>query len=310
MEQEAKLKQRRIKHTERGYTALQLIVVIAITLIVTSFAFMGLQNAKANMRLQNSIRQLSDYMEKARLNAIKRHSTSTITFTSTTSYNITTDFDGSGTATTRSFNFDDGIVLISTPLPTITFDWRGRTQTCTITFAVQNTQGDQSWIDVSGSGDVTINSDVDVLPPVSYSTVSSSTDIASGTTVTGTGVHNNSLTCSDPTAGTGGAPPPPITGTGTSSCGNITAGVSGLSIKKNGGTTGTVQITVTSAGKITTTGPSNLSISPSTKTMSAAGNTSFNITSLNSTRSTFPVTFTLACTSGSASATISVKVTN
>jgi hypothetical protein len=53
------------------------------------------------------------------------------------------------------------------PLPSISFNWRGRTSSCTTTFAIFTDDG-QSWVDVSDAGEVTIDSDVDVLPTVTY----------------------------------------------------------------------------------------------------------------------------------------------
>src|SRR5215468_7147511 len=133
---------------QSGSTLIQVCVVLAVLGVVSTFAIISFSNTRANLRLQNTTRQLAQYMEKARLDAIRRHSTSTVTFTDERTYDITMDWASSGEPTTRTFQFEDGVNIISTPLPSLTFNWRGRTQSCTVTFAVQNSRGEQSWLDV------------------------------------------------------------------------------------------------------------------------------------------------------------------
>ena len=288
---------------ERGFTVLQLLIAIAVAGVISAFALIGIARSRDNLRLQGSVRQLSGYMEKARLDAIRRHTTTSVTFTNTTTYSVTMDFDGGGTATTRNFSFDDGVVIFSTPLPSVTFNWRGRTLACTINFAMKNSSGHQSWVDVSDAGDVTVNSDVDVLPTVSYANVNSTTDVVSGTVVSGNTVHNNTADC----GGSSGVVAPPITGTGGGGC-SMTANFSSISIKKNGGNTGTVSLSVTGSGtyNVTTSAPGNLQVSPASKSIAAGGSATFSITSLNNTRGTFAVNFSSSCTT----VTVAVKVTN
>lgn len=294
------------KRAQRGFTLLQLLITVGIIAIVTTFALISVARSRDTVRLQGAVRQLAGFLEKARLDAIRRHASSTVTFTSTANYNVTMDFDGTGVVGTRGYSFDSGVAIISTPLPSISFNWRGRTGACTQTFAMQNISGDQSWVDVSDAGDVTVNSDVDILPTVSYSNVSSTGDIYSQTVVNGTGVHNNSVDCGG--GGNGGSTSStPISGTGASGC-KVTASPSSLSIKKGGGSTGTVSITYTGSGSVTVTpsGPINLQITPTTKTLSNNGTANFSIVSTNNTRGTFAVNFASSCTT----VTVAVKVTN
>jgi type II secretory pathway pseudopilin PulG len=296
---------------ERGFTILQLLIVIGVIGIVSTFALISMARSRDSLRLQNSVRQLAGYMEKARLDSIRRHATgvtgselASIVFTDTTTYTVTMDFDGTGTVRTRTFTLESGVWIISTPLPSVSFNWRGRTSACTFTFALQNSGGDQSWVDVSDAGDVTVNSDVDVLPSVSYGTVNTTSDVASGTVVSGTGVHNNTADCGG--GGGGSVTPPPITGNGTA-C-SMTASVSSLTVKKGGGSTGSVTLSTTGTGTytISAAGPTNLQISPTSKTVAAGGSQAFSVKSLNNTRGTFAVTFSSSCTT----VTVAVKVTN
>jgi prepilin-type N-terminal cleavage/methylation domain-containing protein len=289
---------------ERGFTLLQLLITLAIAGIVSTFALVAINRSRDYIRLQNSVRQLAGYIEKARLDAIRRHATSSVTFTNSSTYSVSMDFDGTGTVGTRSFSFDTGVTVISTPFPSVSFNWRGRTSACTITFAMQNTEGEQSWVDVSDAGDVTVNSDVDVLPTVSYASVNTTSDVATGTVASGAGLHSNTVDCGD-TSGSS-TTSPPVTGTGTA-C-SMTASVSSLTIHKNGGSTGSVTLSTTGTGTFTITpsGTSNLTISPTYKTVAGGSPAAFLITSNNKTRGTFAVNFSSSCTT----VTVTVKVTN
>jgi type IV fimbrial biogenesis protein FimT len=287
-------------HEASGFTILQVVVTVAVIAIFSTFAILTLNSTRASLRLQNSVRQLSGYLEKARLDAVRRHDNSSVVFTSPSTYDVTMDFSGSGTVTTRSFPFENGVSIISTPLPTLTFNWRGRISSCTVTFAVQNSLGDQSWVDVSDAGDVTVNSNVDVLPNASYATVNNNSDVQSTAVVSGNAVHDNSVDC----VGSSGAPGPPISGNG-SGC-TDTANPSSISIKKNGGGTAQIAVTATNTGTVTVSAPINLKVTPATQTVAGGGTVNFSISSLNNTRGTFAVNFNSPCTT----LTVLVTVTN
>ena len=286
---------------ERGFTLLQVLITVALIAIVSSFAIVSISDSRSYLALQGSVRQLAGLLEKSRLDAVRRHSTTNVVFTSTSTYNVTMDFTGGGVPTTRSYSLDNGVVLITTPLPNINFNWRGRTSSCTNTFAMQNIGGRQTWVDVSDSGDVTVNSDVDVLPTVSYGTVTTTSGIVNSAVVTGSTVHNNTADCD----GTSGGAGPPVTGGGSGGC-TVSVNPSSLSIRKNGGTTGTITVSSNVSGTVTASGPLNLQITPASQAITAGGSVNFSIISLNNTRGTFAVNFGSACTT----VTVAVKVTN
>ena len=285
---------------ESGSTLLQLVIVIAVISIVSAFALVSMNSARSTLRLQGSVRQLAGYLEKARLDAVRRHANSTVVFTSTSSYDVTMDFDGSGIVSTRTLPFENGVTIISTPLPSLTFNWRGRISACTLTFAVQNSRGEQSWVDVSDAGDVTVNSNVDILPTATYATINPNSSVESTAVVSGSGVHNNTLDCS----GTSGGAGPPISGSGPGCL--DTANPSSISIKKNGGGTAQITVTATNTGTITVSAPLNLSVTPASQTITGGSSANFSITSLNNTRGTFAVNFTTPCTT----LTVLLTVTN
>lgn len=289
---------------EAGFSLLQLLLVLAVAGILSAFAIIRIQSGREALNLQNSVRQLAGHIEKARLDAVRRHGTSSLVFATNNAYDLNMDFDGSGTTYTRRYTLQGDIALpTGSPLPSISFNWRGRTSACTNTFAFQNSTGGlQSWVDVSDAGDVTVNSDVDILPTVSYASVSTTSGVSSSTIVTGTGAHNNTLDCDTTAAGT---PGPPVTGNGSGGC-KLIVNPSSLSVKKGGGSSGSIVLTSNTAGTITTSSPTNIRISPAYQAITANGSATFAITSLNNTRGTFALNFTSSCTT----VTSLVKVTN
>jgi len=287
---------------ERGAGIVELVTVVAIVSIVSAFALIQIRSSRSALRVQNSVRQLASYMEKARVDAVRRHGTSTVTFSNTTTYSVSMDFNNSGSASTRTFRFQDGVQLASSDLPNVTFNWRGRTLTsgssCVTTFAVSDTMDHGLSVDVSGSGDVTVENQQPALPNVTYNnTVNSSDSINSREVVTGTSTTDNTP-CMDLSGGGIGAD------SGPPSC-TIHVNSSSISIKKNGGGTGSIQVTMSNPSLVVATFPSNLTVSPASQTVSSGQN--YSVVSKNTLRGPYNVTFTSQCGS---SITVKVNVTN
>ena len=281
----------------------ELVIVVTIIGIVSAFALMQISSSRATLRIQNSVRQLASYMEKARVDAVRRHATATVNFTDTRTYAVTMDFNNGGSTSTRTFNFQDGVQLASSELPNVTFNWRGRTlsagSSCVTTFSVSDSTGSGLSVDVSGSGDVTVENQQPDLPNVVYSNnVNSSDGVDSRAVVTGTGTTDNTP-CMDLSGGgvAADAGPPSCT---------IHVSSTSISIKKNGGTTGSVLVSMSSPSLVVATYPSNLTLSPTSQTISSTGS-NFSILSKNTLRGPFNVTFTSQCGS---SITVKVNVTN
>jgi prepilin-type N-terminal cleavage/methylation domain-containing protein len=292
------------RRTEAGVSLLELIVVVVIVGIVSAFTVSSIRKSRDSLALQNSVRQLAGYIEKARLDAVRRHDTSSVTFTSNTSYDVRMDFDGRGTPAvyTRTFSLEPGVAKPPGPLPTISFNWRGRTSACTNTIAFQNAGGLQSWVDVSDAGDVTVNGDVGVLPSVSYATVSTTAGIAPVTVVSGSNTHINTLDCDTSVSGAAG---PPVTGTGPGGC-TLSIDPSSATIRKSGGSSTNIVLASNTSGTVTASGPVNLTISPASQPISAHGSVTFSVTSNNRTRGSFAVNFSSACTT----VTTIIKIVN
>src|ERR1044072_1412941 len=287
---------------ESGVGIVELVVVLAIVGIVSTAAFIQVRSSRSALRVQNSVRQLASYMEKARVDAVRRHGTSSVTFSNTRTYSVTMDFNNVGSPTTRTFTFQQGVNLASSELPNVTFNWRGRTLTagsnCVTTFAVSDTMNHGLSVDVSGSGDVTVENQQPTLPNVTYNnTVGSSDGINTREVVSGTSTSDNTP-CMDLSGGGIGAD------SGPPSC-NIHVNSSSISIKKNGGATGTIQVSMNGSSLVVATFPSNLTVSPGSQVVSTGQN--FSVVSKNTLRGPYNVTFTSQCGS---SITVKVNVTN
>ena len=287
---------------DRGVGMVELVVVFAIVGIASTVALLQIRSSRSALRVQNSVRQLASYMEKARVDAVRRHGTSTVSFSDTRTYSVTMDFNGSGSTSTRTFTFQDDVRLASSELPNVTFNWRGRTLTagssCVTTFAVSDTMDHGLSVDVSGSGDVTVENQQPTLPNVTYNnTVTSSDNVDSRLVVAGTSTLENTP-CMDLSGGGVGMD------SGPPSC-TIHVNSSSISIKKNGGATGSVLLTMTNPSLVVATFPSNLTVSPASQ--SVFSGQSFSIISKNTLRGPYNVTFTSQCGS---SLTVKVNVTN
>ena len=296
------IKTQKWSRDERGFSVIQMLIAFAVMMVLSGFAIIGLTRAKQNLKLQNSVRQLSSYLEKARLDAIKRHGNSSVVFTDISNYVVTMDW-GAGVEP-RTFQFEPGITIDSATLPNVNFNWRGRTQSCTTRFTVQNVPGEQNWIAVSDAGDVTVNSDVDSLPgDTTFVNVDSTADVSSTAVVSGSNVHNNAADCTDDasTAPAG----PPIIGSGPG-CSNESASPGSFPLRKNGAETKQVTVTPSSTGTVTVQAPINLQVTPQSVAVTAGTPTVFSITSRNGAKSTFAVNFNTPCTT----LTVLVTVTN
>jgi len=301
----------------RGFSMVELVIVLAVISIVVAFAVLGVKRAMASVRLQNSIRQLASRVEAARIDAIRRHKSATVEFTNDKSYSITMDFNGTGVVSKRNYTLESG-VTVNIPVvsgeavpPVFDFDWRGRTPQCftSITMRSQEVSG-SSTLSVSSAGDVTVDAGLSAnMNAGTYTNVNANADVQAGAVVTGAGA----AACSDPCGGCvpagGGGPaestPPP-------GCVAFRSNKTYISVRKNLKTSDGFLISVTPADTITvvqTDGRSNLEFTPSpTQAIGAGGSKTFTVKSKGNTTGFFPVKFISACNpSNSLAATVEVK---
>jgi len=167
------------RNSERGFSVLELILVLTLIGIVSSFAYVRLAAAREVMRVTNSSREFTNFVQKARLDSIRRHATAaasqaTLVINSATTYTVSGDFDGNG-VTDSLRQLQQGVIFSATAsdgsavtLPiTLKFDWRGRAVCVDSsapakpvnTFSIANTGG--TWTDtiaVTSWGDASVSS--------------------------------------------------------------------------------------------------------------------------------------------------------
>lgn len=287
-----------------GIGLVELLIVVAVVATISAVAVVNFRSARRTLRIQNSVRQLASYMEKARIDAVRRHGEASVTFTDPTTYKVRMDFNNSGVPADKYFTLDSGVQLASSDLPNVIFNWRGRTLTsgtsCVTTFSVKSTSYPDEGVnvDVSGSGDVTVENQQPTLPNVSYNnTISSTSSVKAYTVVNGTETVD-STPCLDVSGeGVGGEAGPPQCTLHLSS--------TSVSVKKNGGGTASVLTSMSVTSPVIASYPSNLTVTPASQTVSTGSN--FTIKSNNTLRGPFNVTFSAQC--GSAM-TLKVNVTN
>src|SRR5829696_8107746 len=191
---------------QHGFTTMQMIVTIAIISIVSVFGVLGITNARAEFRLQNSARLFASYVEKARTDAIRRHAPAgqeswIETFEpGTSNYAVTMDF-GSGFLESRTFQLETGLVF-STAAQRVTFDWRGRINSAWV-FQIFSSYLERGMpVDVSGSGDITVGEQHfpdQLIPPVEVTEVTG--DVNADPTPTPTPIVQATPPIEDPGGG-------------------------------------------------------------------------------------------------------------
>jgi prepilin-type N-terminal cleavage/methylation domain-containing protein len=156
------MKDTRSTANQQGFTLTQMVIVIAIISIATTFGVLGIKTARAEFQHQSNARLFASYVEKARADAIRRHASggqesSIETFgPETTAYAVTMDW-GSGVVETRTFNLDDGLTF-DVAAQKVTFDWRGRISEAWVWQIKSDYLQKRVPVDVSGSGDITVGS--------------------------------------------------------------------------------------------------------------------------------------------------------
>ena len=155
---------------EQGFSMIQMVVTVAIIAIVISFGVMSITRAQKDMALAGTMRELTVYLEKGRIEAVRRHTTvNVINITSATQYTVTLDsnYDGTLSATeTRTITLPSGMTFNTANLTfpaTISYDSRGRSSSTNITgssVAMTNSYGASTNLTMTGGGDVTLDSTV------------------------------------------------------------------------------------------------------------------------------------------------------
>ncbi|HEX3280815.1 MAG TPA: tetratricopeptide repeat protein [Pyrinomonadaceae bacterium] len=123
-----------VRAEQNGFTVIELMIVLTIISVLSGFALLQITRARQAMIRENAARQFAGYLEKARLDSLRRHPATSgqmaqVSIINATFYTVTIDANGDGAldAPTVVSLVPDGLQL-NGPFPrTIYFNWRGRT---------------------------------------------------------------------------------------------------------------------------------------------------------------------------------------
>jgi Tfp pilus assembly protein FimT len=158
---------------DAGVTVLELLIVIMMIAVISGFALMQIVRARQVMIRANAAQEFVGYMEKARLDSVRRRPSPTsaemaqVSIVNATYYSVTIDADGNGTLDAPKvirLPVNTDLQFTGTFPRTIYFDWRGRTVNSTgtispvsqITISSSSTYG-STYINVSDDGQVLID---------------------------------------------------------------------------------------------------------------------------------------------------------
>lgn len=186
------------RSAERGISIIELLIVVAMVGLVTAFAVMKIAAAQRAVRLTNSAREFTGWLEKARLDSLRRHPMGTgemasVQITSATTYTVTIDQNGDGTldpARTIRIPANSGASFAGIAVPTtIRYNWRGRAvdaggNLMNLAFRIQDASGSAAPvnINVTSAGDSSLGYNVNTST-VSISGGSTTANIKPKTTV-------------------------------------------------------------------------------------------------------------------------------
>jgi len=177
-----------------GFSILELLIVVALIGTVSTIALINFQRSSRNFNVAGATRNLSTYLQKARVDSVRRHGGASININSASSYTVNIDF-GTGTATARTITLPAGTSLSyslppattsitpsDTPI-TIEYDWRGHTaNTVSLTLSDSTSGVAPSSLVVGPAGDISIDTAVRgpvTTPTPRNTTVTTTTGIKS-----------------------------------------------------------------------------------------------------------------------------------
>ena len=121
---------------ESGFSVVELLIVAVMISVLVGFAISQIAQAQQNMTRANAVRELTTYIEKARLDSVCRHATTSaqmaqVAIINANFYSVTLDANGDGTLEAPrviGMPADSNLTIQNGTFPrTIMFNWRGRT---------------------------------------------------------------------------------------------------------------------------------------------------------------------------------------
>ena len=165
-----------------GVSVLELLIVMAMIAVISGFAFMQIARARQLMVRANAAQQLAGYLEKARVDSVRRRPTNTaemaqVSIVNANFYSVTIDSDGNGTLNAPQvirLPSDTDLQFNGAFPRTIYFNWRGRTVDSSnnivtptaITIFSASSAADSTTINISDTGQPSIGAVITSSPVV------------------------------------------------------------------------------------------------------------------------------------------------
>jgi Tfp pilus assembly protein FimT len=166
-------------------SVLELLIVMAMIAVISGFAFMQIVRARRLMIRANAAQQLAGYLEKARVDSVRRRPKDTtemaqVSIVNANFYSVTIDSDGNGTLNAplviRLPSNTDLQFNGSFPR-TIYYNWRGRTvdsgnnivTPTSITIFSASSAADSTTINISDAGQPSIGTAITSSPVINSS---------------------------------------------------------------------------------------------------------------------------------------------
>ncbi|HWT00447.1 MAG TPA: hypothetical protein VN256_09380 [Pyrinomonadaceae bacterium] len=165
---------------ERGISVVEMLIVVAMIGVVTAFAVMQIAGAQRAMRLTNSAREFMAWLEKARLDSLRRNpmlpgEMARVEITSANSYTVYIDQNGDGAldqGRTITIPAAQGASFAGINVPqVIRFNWRGRPEDgagnrLNLSFSLQSTTSgvEPVPINLTSAGDASLYDNINAAP--------------------------------------------------------------------------------------------------------------------------------------------------
>lgn len=175
-----KQKEHGVARSERGFSLVEMCVVVVVLIVVVSYSVLGIRSAQVRFRQSGAAATLAAYIEKARADSIRRHAgsgtESRIQITGGTAYTVALDFNYDGATETRTITLPPGVAFpydAANPPAAMVFDWRGRVADVSGALPLRSTGHADIAINLSNSGDVAVNGNFVTPTPSTVTTISS-----------------------------------------------------------------------------------------------------------------------------------------
>lgn len=165
---------------ERGISIIEMLIVVAMIAVVTAFAVMQIAGAQRAMRLTNSAREFMAWLEKARVDSMRRSTLNPaqmarVEITAANSYTVYIDQNGDGTldpGRTITIPASQAVSFSGINVPqVIRFNWRGRPEDgsgnrLNLSFSLRSTASGVAPvpINLTSAGDASLYDNINVSP--------------------------------------------------------------------------------------------------------------------------------------------------